>query len=267
MTRRTGRALCLLGALASAPAFAFDTSRIHDPAVRACVERALPTATARQVQQLTAVGKDGYERQSVREMLWKRSPDNDSRVLLRVLEPRDERGVAVLVNDDAERNVVSYMAYSPRIKRVRRVTGESVFGTIITSDFTYDDFSYFYRVDEREQVERMEDGDVDGEPAYVLESRKSREDGEYSRVRFYIDMQICLPMRTEFHGPNGELRKELVADRARVEQVGTHFVPYLTTMIDHKLGTRSIYEVLEVEIDPPFDDALFETAALTRGGN
>jgi hypothetical protein len=86
-------------------------------------------------------------------------------------------------------------------------------------------------------------------------------------VRFYIDMQICLPMRTEFYGPNGELRKELVADRARVEQVGTHFVPFLTTMTDHKLGTRSIYEVLEVEIDPPLDDGIFETSALTRGGN
>ena len=55
--------LCLLGTLAGTPTFAFDTSRIHDPAVRACVERALPTATARQVQQLTAIGKDGYERQ------------------------------------------------------------------------------------------------------------------------------------------------------------------------------------------------------------
>lgn len=257
----------LLLALAAAPAPAFDTSRIHDPEVKGCVERALPTKTARQVQAMEAIGKDGYVRRSVREMFWKRGSNNDSRVLLTVLEPVVEQGVSVLVNDDAARNVVSYMSYSPKFKRVRRVTGESVFGTIITSDFTYDDFSYFYRRDEREQVERVADAVVDGFPVYVLETSKPRENATYSVVRFFIDQALCVPIRTEFVAHNGSLRKELVATRDQVKPIGERWVPHHVTMTDRKLGTSSIYTLLEVDIDPELNDALFETNALVRGGH
>ena len=40
-------------------------------------------------------------------------------MLVRVLEPVDDKGVAVLINDDADRNVVNYMTYSPKLRRVR----------------------------------------------------------------------------------------------------------------------------------------------------
>lgn len=257
---------CLLLSLACA-AQAFDTSRIHDPDVKACIDRSLPTRTARQVQQLDAVGKDGFVRSSVREMFWKRSEDNSSRVLLRIEQPEDERGVAVLVNDDASRNKAAYVAYSPKIKRVRRVTGESVFGTIITSDFTYDDFSYFYRRDEREQVERRDDAVLDDAAVYLLETTKPRENSDYSLVRFFIDQKLCVPVRTEFVATNGGLRKELVADRSEIREVDGRWVPHKVTMTDHKLGTKSIYTVLELDIDPDLDDNLFEQNALLRGGH
>ena len=247
------------------PAASFDTSRIEDPAVRACAERALPARTAHQVQRVEVVGRDGYVRESLREMYWKRSEDNDSRVVVRILEPIDERGVAVLVNDDADRNQTSYMSYSPKLKRVRRVTGESFFGNILASDFTYEDFSYFYRVDEREQVTRHDDAMLDDHPVYVLEADKPGDDAHYSRVRFYIDQDICLPMRTEFFAHNGELRKELLVARDAVEQHGERWVPYDVTMIDHKLGTRSIFKAEAVEIDPDIHDAMFEVQALKVG--
>jgi hypothetical protein len=248
-------------------AVAFDTSRIADPTVRECANRALPTDSARQVQALKAIGKDGYVRESVREMMWKRTGLNDSRVVVRVREPADEQGVSVLVTDDAAKRQVQYMAYSPKFKRVRRVSGESVFGTIITSDFTYDDFAYFYRVDDREQIERDADEVLDGHPVYVLETVKDDDDALYSRVRFFIDQEMCVPVRTEFYAPNGSLRKELMADRERIEQVGERWVPHFVTMRDLKLETSSTYEVEEVEIDPALPDAAFEIQALVRGGH
>ena len=64
---------------------AFDTSRIEDTEVRECADRALPSATARQIQQVEVVGKSGHSRLSLREIFWTRSEDNDSRVLVRVL--------------------------------------------------------------------------------------------------------------------------------------------------------------------------------------
>lgn len=266
MNRPLTTVLVALAALASTGAAAFDTSRIEDPEVRECADRALPSRTARQIQHVSVVGRNGFVRESLREMYWKRSENNDSRILTRVLEPVDDRGLGVLINDDAERNVVSYMSYSPKIKRVRRVTGKSFFGSILGTDFTYEDFSYFYRVDEREEVTRVDDAVLDDHPAYVLETVKPGDDAHYSAVRFFIDKDVCLPVRTEFIAPNGDLRKELIVDREKIDQVDDHWVPFHVTMIDHKLGTRSVFEVEEVQIDPDLDDGMFEVHALKIGG-
>ena len=229
------RVVMLISAMMSFNALAFDTSRIEDPEVRACADRALPTKTAYQLQKVEVIGSGGYVRESLRKMYWRRSTDNDSRILVRVLEPVDDKGVAVLINDDADRNVVSYMTYSPKLRRVRRVTGESFFGSILGTDFTYEDFSFFYRVDEREEVVRVDDSEVDGFPSYVLETVKPGEEATYSLVRFFIDKDFCLPMKSEFLSLNGELRKELIIDRAEVKNVDDHWVPYKTTMLDRKL--------------------------------
>ncbi|MEX2481304.1 MAG: outer membrane lipoprotein-sorting protein [Gammaproteobacteria bacterium] len=244
---------------------AFDTSRIEDPAVRACAERALPTATARQIQKVEVIGANGYVRESRRELFWRRSDDNDSRILVRVLEPLDEQGVAVLINDDADRRTTSYMTYSPKLKRVRRVTGESFFGSILGTDFTYEDFSYYYRVDDREQVERMADAMVEGHPAYLLETTKADDNSNYSVARFYVDKAICLPVRSDFIAHNRALRKQLLVDRDAIEQVDGHWVPFRTTMIDHKLDTRRRFTVEEIDIDPELDMNLFEITALKQG--
>ena len=248
-------------------AVAFDTTRIEDPEVRACAERALPTKTATQVQKVQVVGANGYVRESKRKVFWKRSENNESRVLVRVMEPRDEKGIGVLINDDVEKNIVTYMTYSPKIKRVRRVSGESFFGSILGTDFTYEDFSYFYRVDEREEVARVEDSDVDGYPAYVLETVKPDDNSHYSLLRFYIDKEVCLPIRTDFFAPNGALRKQLIVERSEINMVDDHWVPFRTTMSDLKLKTQSVFIVEEIEIDPEIDDGIFETSELSRGGN
>ena len=45
------------------------------------------------------------------------------------------------------------------------------------------------------------------------------------------------------------------------------WVPFHVTMIDHKLDSRSIFEVEEIAIDPELDDALFEVQSLRRMGH
>ncbi len=244
---------------------AFDTSRIEDAEVRACADRALPASTLSMTQRVEVHGSQGAYRESIREVFWRRSDTNDSRVLVRVLEPIDDKGVAVLINDDAHRNTTSYVTYSPKLKRVRRVTGESFFGSILGTDFTYEDFSYYYRVDEREQVERVDDIALDGAPAYVLETIKEDSESHYSLLRFFVDQAFCLPVRTDFIAHNGTLRKQLLVERESITDVDGHWVPYRTTMQDHLLGTRTLFEVLEVVIDPELDAYLFEEAALKRG--
>ena len=245
---------------------AFDTARIEDAEVRACAERALPTETASQLQKIEVIGANGFIRESRRVIYWKRSENSDSSVLVRVIEPLDDKGVAVLINDTAESNVVTYMTYSPKIQRVRRVTGQSFFGSILGTDFTYEDFSYFYRVDEREEVVRVEDSYIDGYAAYVLETVKADENAHYSLIRFFIDKGVCLPVRTDFLAPNGGLRKQLAVERDEIRMVDDHWIPFRTTMTDFKLNTHTIFIVEEVAIDPDLRKGLFEVSELKSGG-
>ena len=111
----------------------------------------------------------------------------------------------------------------------------------------------------------MEDSEVNGFPAYVLETVKPGEEATYSLVRFFIDHEYCLPTRSEFVGLNGELRKELVIDRSSIKKVDDRWVPYRTTMFDLKLNTNSVFTVEEVQIDPDLHDAMFEVTSLKRG--
>lgn len=257
--------VALLALLAAGHARAFDTSRIADPEVRACADRALPADSASMVQSVRVTDREGYMRESRRSVQWKRDIDDESRLLVRVVEPPDERGLAVLISDDGKRDVVSFMTYSPRLKRVRRVTGDSFFGSVLGTDFSYEDFQYFYRVDERERVERVADASLGEFPVYVLETVKPDENSHYSLVRFFIDKTLCLPMQSDFLAPNGELRKQLVVDRAEVRKVDGHWVPFRTTMYDRKHGTHTVFLTEEVAIDPELSAALFEVAELRRG--
>ncbi|MGE0484514.1 MAG: outer membrane lipoprotein-sorting protein [Gammaproteobacteria bacterium] len=262
-----GLAASVIGTLVVGPASAYDTSRIEDPQVHARAARALPAHTAHPVQRVEIIGRNGGVREALRELYWKRTEDNDSRVMVRIVEPVDERGVAVLVNGDADRKQTSCMSHSPKLKQVRPVTGESCFGNILASDFTYEDFSNFHRVDEREQVTRRDEAVLDDHAVYVPEADQPGDNAHYRRVRSYIDQAFCLPMLTEFFAHNGDLRKELLAARDSVKQHGARWVPYGVPMIVHERGTRSIFEAESVAIDPGRHDAMFEMQASKTGNS
>ena len=96
---------------------------------------------------------------------------------------------------------------------------------------------------------------------------KPDDNSHYSLLRFYIDKEVCLPIRTDFFAPNGALRKQLIVERSEIKMVDDHWVPFRTTMSDLKLKTQSVFIVEEIEIDPEIDDGIFETTELSRGGN
>ena len=252
-------ALCFVAA--EVPAF--DTSNIEDPDVRACAERSIPESTLSQTQLVRVTGANGFVRESIRELYWKRFSNDDSRVLVRVVEPPDEKGLAVLIND-YDLDEPNYAMYSPRLKRVRRVTGESFFGSVLGTDFTYEDFAHFYRVDEREKVKRVDDGNVDGHPAYILETIKQDDNASYDVVRFYVDKALCMPVRADFIAPNGSLRKQLLVERDEIKLVDERWIPYVTTMVDYKLNTHTEFVVQEVSVDPDLREGLFNFSELMR---
>jgi len=107
-------------------------------AVTACVQENLPETTSVQSFRLRTSDRAGSEREIAGKVWWRRFENGRSRILLRVKEPGDLRGSALLM---IERSSGSDMfLYLPELRKTRRITSHSVSGSMFGSDFTYEDF-------------------------------------------------------------------------------------------------------------------------------
>ena len=109
------------------------------------------------------------------------------------------------------------------------------------------------------------DAVINDRATYVLETIPDENASAYSQIRSYLDMDLCVPIKTEFFGHNGSLDKELVIDPADVQQVDGQQIPFRAVMFNHRQKSRSIFVVDSVEVDPELGDNLFSVAGLKKG--
>jgi len=242
----------------------FLGSKISDPEVRACAERGLPEVSMSQVQEVAVVGKSGFVRSSTREVFWKRFQNKRSKAVVRVTEPQQDAGVAVLYLE-TERVHANWYMYQKEFKRPRRVTGSGISGSVLGTDFSYEDFEHIEEIIYTGDVTRMPDVEVGGHFFYVIERRPDNSSSQYSLVKGYIDQALCLPMQTEFYDHASQLKKALLVSRSSVKKVGNRWIPYELTMHDYSRDTHTVFTNRDVNIDPELHDSMFSPQYLKRG--
>ncbi len=257
--------LAILGSLANpAVATAADTGGIVDAEVRACVDRALPKQTLRQDMTLQVVDATETMRESSGTLHWKRFPNGLAKVMFVVDDSPQYRGVGVLMNERSAGEPEVYM-YSPELRRDRRISSAALAGPLLGTDFSYEDFALLQHLAVTGDARRLADAEVDGQPAYVMETTPNEEQSSYSRVTTFVDKLWCLPVLTQFYGHNGSLYKELRIDRDEVRQQGSQWIPLRSTMHNHKQNSRTMLDVSHVEIDVDIADELFTPGKLRQG--
>lgn len=117
---------------------------------------------------------------------------------------------------------------------------------------------------EEASVTRLEDADIDGYGAHVIETYPDEDTSAYSCIRAYIDQALCIPIKTEFFGHNGTLDKMLVTVRDSIREFNGRPVPFRTAMCNLKKNSHSIVDVIEVEIDTELRDSLFTFAKVKK---
>ena len=128
--------------------------------IQDCVRKNLPEHTARQDISLLVRDGAGQEQTIEAELFWKRGDDGLSRVLVRVQAPFDLRGSAFLL---VERKGGSDMfSYLPSLKKVRRITGRTISGSLFGSDFSYGDIERLQSLASQTNVEKLADAEVAG---------------------------------------------------------------------------------------------------------
>lgn len=256
-------ALLLAGSGSAVHAAAYADTQIADPEVRACIEATLPQHTLSQKLAVVVTEGSGPPRESRGTLEWKRGDDGLSKVLVHIDASIQFAGVAILMIERKKGDPEVYM-YSPEMGRERRIASSALAGPLLGTDFSYEDFAFMQHVLATGQVKRQADGEVEGHPAYVLETLPAEDGSAYSRISTRIEKESCVPMITEFFGPNGTQIKQLAVARAAIKKIGQRNVPGQMTMNNPKAGSRTVLTVTDAVFDLTLDDSRFTPVGIRR---
>jgi len=265
--------LCLLFA-ALAPAFARAEAVVPGAGatlaeIEACVTRNLPDAAGVLDFRVEAFDRTGESTTSRAEMRWRKDAEADgapalSQVVLRVSEPAETAGTALLIVD-READQPEFFLRLPEIEKVRRVRSKRLRGPVLGTDFSYEDLKRLRDPLDRANLEVIGLAAIGDRPAWLLEAVPKPEDrSEYSRVLTYVDQETCLPLQLDLYGRDEQLRKQLYAPISEIREVDGAKLPYVFVMKDHRRETQTVIRVQEFERVADLPAAQFTRGALGR---
>lgn len=260
--RARGAALLFAASLCAAPALGIDVAT-----VQRCLAANAPERAAR--YQLGFASRDASGRVSEQraQLYWRRFPEGERRVLLRLEAPEKVAGSALLaiVKPEALPEIHLYLPDLGQPQRIHRV--EQLRGFLGRSGV---ELAELWRVVEAtpELAERLVDADasVAGRRAWAVEGdfEMPRQEGS-ERVRSLVDQATCVPLRVESFDASGAARRRLDVDPARVAPVGERWLPRELVFSDLRDGATATVEVLSVEIDAELPAGLLTRKALVSG--
>lgn len=234
---------------------------VDDPAVQACIDRTAGSRSVTQHITLRSFDDSGLIEESVADIYLQRSAESKSRAVIRLSDPPSRKGLAVLMVESDGLDPTMYL-YVPDLRRTRKVTGKQLAASMMGTDFSYEEFSHFQRSAAESETKRIEDRTLDGTTTYVLETTPASDDSPYQRILTYIDQQRCVPLKTEFVGPENSVVKELVASPEAIKAVGELHVPHELIMYDRVKNTRTELGVEELVLDADINDTIFSPRRL-----
>jgi outer membrane lipoprotein-sorting protein len=229
--------------------------------IRECVQSNFPARTSSQEVRITTIDRIGSEQILEAEFLWKRFPDDLSRLLVRVARPPDLRGSAyLLIEREGGEEMFTYL---PELQKVRRINARMVSGSLFGTDFSYEDVAYLQGLG-KTKAERLPDSAVVDRSVYVLAGEaRLGEQSSYDRVVSYIDRKTCVVLKVEFF-EGDELRKVLLADSDSLTQKNDIWIPLRTELRDLRDSTSTRLEIERVEFDVEIRDREFGVERLER---
>ena len=236
---------------------------VTDQDVKACIDKGTPEHSLTQKLTLRALDDDGIKSESSGNIYWRKDVLGSMRATIRLSEPASRKGLTVLAIEREGKDPELYL-FVPELGRTRKVTGKQVATDMMETDFSYEEFSYLQSIASNSETARIEDQDIDGRPAYVLQTTPAEDTSVYSRILTFVDQEQCVPVRTQFIAPNGEVRKEMVATREEIKPIGDRFVPHHIVMHDREKQTRTELTVSDVEIDTEIGDGLFNPRSMGK---
>ena len=259
----SGLAVGLVTLRASAFVTHFATN-IDDPQLAMCLDKlAGVEQIAQQLAFATFSGPQSTGTSSV-EIFWKQFSADDSRVLAEVHAPPARRGVKLLVLEGDQSPPGMHM-YLPELRSVRRITGNTLRGALLGTDFNYEDFLHLYGLSANASLEKQADEVFAERKVFVTDVIPGDAESGYQKIRGFIDQQWCVPLKIDFYGKDSSLRKTLTVAIEEIQLIGGHHVPMVFEMLDFEQDTRTKVNVESVEINQAIKDSKFALSYLRSG--
>ncbi len=211
-----------------------------------CARDNRPAENTLQTIELTSRDRLGNELVRRATVYSGNAPDGVRALYVQLIYPSDLSGSRLLL---AERDGLTQMfvALAGRLdlKRLNAPSGSPrLFGT----DFSPEDLARLYGMNRPGRSQRLDDGQSEGRPTYVIETRlHEAEASTYALVVSHVDKDTCVVLRTELYERPEQLRKVLTAAPSGVKQIGSVWIAHDLTMRDllDQTQTRLIVERVE----------------------
>jgi hypothetical protein len=188
----------------------------------------------------------------------------NERALVRVRSPEEQAGTALL------KLPPNLWRFSPETRETTRIPRASWSEPFLGGDFTLDDLvhgsSGVLDYDHRLLEVDLRAGESGDRRAFVIEYLPHPDSGVvWGRIVAWIDAEHAIPLRLDFHAPDGALVRTLHLEDLR-EVAGRRF-PYRWVM--RQTGAKKAETRIQVDairFDPRFEEGLFTTRRLPAGG-
>ncbi len=220
--------------------------------IQACVRDNFPDDSSIQTVLFKSRDRTGAVRDSRATIYWRKFPDGLAKVMIRVSDPPKQRGVGILLLE--KEDGTDRFLYLPALRKVRRISRTGSSGSLLGTDFTYEDLERIQGLRSDLEWRRLDDSSVGETSVYVLESSAAPgAAGEIARVVSSFDKATCVLLQSEFYERGGHLRKVLHVNADKIESQGDQRIPRAMRMEDllEESSTDLVVEAIELGADIP----------------
>ena len=179
--------------------------------------------------------------------------------LIRILEPRKERGISTLKKGQEMWN------YLPKVKKEIRIPPSMMMGSWMGSDLTNDDLVRSSSW-EQDYTASVEPQGTDKDTLCVRYTPKPKAPVTWSKIIGCFDRKEQLPLRQDFYDEKGRLVRQMTFDQVR--ELGGRRIPTRMTIIprsEDKKGHQTSITYDQMSFDVDVDEQVFSLSNLRRG--
>ena len=233
--------------------------------ILACLQSTRPLTSTVRTLDLRSVDRAGGEQAQRVVVYGGLSREGFRTLLVQVVEPRDARGLSILITErEGANHLFVSPAGLPEVKQIRGAPGQ---GSLLRTDFSYEDLERLYGLTRPHETHKLKGLRVaeSGRRYWLLETTPEKQSTSvYRRIVSRVDQETCVLMRAEMYQADVTPRKILTSLPESVRREGSTWVAHQMRMRDLRDGSETRLLVDAIDLDAKNEGVPFSPEALAE---